>query len=342
MSAPPEINTGTFSCTHDVLEQFVDGFVAGLLAEKSVETAGTYRRALNEFKRWNARHAAGRIVFSSEMIAAYKYYLMHERMLRDVSISTYLTSVRKLCDYLIGMGYMHENPAALVRGNPRPTQHARSILNQVEVSALLGFPVSEQKLLKRDRAIVHMMLLTGLSEVEIVRADMRDLVLRQTDWFLHVQGKGRKSKDAHIFVPNQVMDALRLYLDQRGRYREEDPLFVSHGNRSEGKRLATRTLRMRVRAYMNLADVKRPGVTPHSLSHTAPLLWLEAGVTVAEVQRRLRHGTLETTLIHFKKMGLLAASGAELSRLVAKEPHRLPEDHPRLAPQSDGKDVNTT
>jgi site-specific recombinase XerD len=42
-------------------------------------------------------------------------------------------------------------------------------------------------------------------------------------------------------------------------------------------------------------------VSPHSLTHTAALIWLNDGIQVEEVRRRMRHGTLDTTMIYLKQ-----------------------------------------
>jgi len=64
------------------------------------------------------------------------------------------------------------------------------------------------------------------------------------------------------------------------------------------------------------AGLRRPGVTPHSLTHTAALLWLASGVPVDEVRRRMRHGTLDTTMIYARQQGLLKKSPEEVTRIV--------------------------
>ena len=152
------------------------------------------------------------------------------------------------------------------------------------------------------------MLYAGLSEIEIVRADMQDLEQTLLGWYLRVQSKGRTAKDQQVPVDPPVMDAIRLYLDTRGRVRPEDPLFVSHGHRSDGERLNTRSIRSRVNGLLKAAGLKKRGITPHSLTHTAALIWLNDGMSVDEVRQRMRHGTLDTTMIYFKKQGLLKQS----------------------------------
>jgi integrase/recombinase XerC/integrase/recombinase XerD len=63
---------------------------------------------------------------------------------------------------------------------------------------------------------------------------------------------------------------------------------------------------------MKAAEIKRPGITPHSLTHTAALIWLNRGMPLEQVKERMRHGTLDTTMIYYKKQGLLKRDPEEL------------------------------
>jgi site-specific recombinase XerD len=289
------------------LESRLDGFVTEYLKDKSKETVGTYRRSLNEFERWHAAQR-GRFKFRTEDVERYKKYLMEERELSQVSVSTYLTAIRRFCQYLVDIGLLGENPARAVKGNRRPSEHSRKVFTEDEVRQLLEATKTKSAIEKRDRAVVYLMLYAGLSEIEIVRADMRDLEQTLLGWFLRVQGKGRTVKDQQVPIDPPVMDAIRLCLDARGRVRPEDPLFVSHGHRSAGERLNTRSVRSRINGLLKTAGLKRPGVTPHSLTHTAALIWPNDGMGIEEVRQRMRHGTLDTTMIYFKKQGLLKRS----------------------------------
>lgn len=285
------------------LDRHIEAFLEEYLKERSKETRGTYRRTLNEFRRWHVTPPPFR--FTQKDIEAYKTYLMEERGLHQVSVSTYLTAIRRLCQYLVDIGLLEENPARGVKGNRRPETHSRKVLKRDEVDALMETIPVDTAIGKRDRAIVACMLFAGLSEIEIVRADLQDLEHTLLGWRLRVQGKGRTTKDQQVPVDPPVMDAIRLYLDTRGRIRPEDPLFVSHGHRSDGERLGTRSVRSRINLHLKAAELKRPGITPHSLTHTAALLWLNDDMPLGEVKERMRHGTLDTTMIYFRKQGLL-------------------------------------
>lgn len=296
------------------LEKRVQDFLREYLKDKSKETVGTYRRSLNEFLRWFAVEKT-RFQFTVEGIEAYKTYLMEEKGLHQVSVSTYLTAIRRLCQYFVDIGLLNENPARSVKGNRRPASHSRSVLTQVEVQQLGEHLDTATQIGKRDQAIIYMMLYSGLSEVEITRADLQDLEQTLMGWYLRVQGKGRTVKDQQVPIDPPVMDKIRLYLDTRGRIRPEHPLVVSHGHRSEGKRLNTRSVRSRINTYLKAARIKRPGISPHSLTHTAALIWLNAGMSIDEVRQRMRHGTLDTTMIYYKKQGLLNRDPDELKQM---------------------------
>lgn len=282
------------------LEARLEGFVREFLREKSPETIGTYRRALNGFERYVASRE-GRFRFVPEEVEAYKTYLIEELGLRGVSVSTYLTALRQFCEYLRQIGLLRANPAAAVRGSGRPSEHSRDVLTAAEVERLLALDEDDALLSRRDRAILHCMLHAGLSEVEVVRADVQDLEHTLLGWMLRVQGKGRRRKDARVPLDEAVISAIHHYLALRRRVRPHEPLFVSHGHSSDGQRLNTRSVRSRMNRLLKLAGVKRAHISPHSLTHTAPLLWLAAGLSVEDVRRRMRHGTLNTTRIYVRR-----------------------------------------
>jgi site-specific recombinase XerD len=208
-----------------------------------------------------------------------------------------------------------ENPARTVKGNRRPSTHSRAILTEAEVDKLIEVIDTETQIGKRDQAIVYLMLFAGLSEIELIRANVQDLEQTLMGWYLRVQGKGRTVKDQQVPIDKPVMEKVQQYLDSRKRLQPDGPLFVSHGHRSEGQRLNTRSVRSRINLHLRTAEIKRPGVTPHSLTHTAALLWLNNGMSVEEVRERMRHGTVETTMIYFKKQGLLKMDPEELKKL---------------------------
>jgi integrase/recombinase XerC/integrase/recombinase XerD len=310
-SAPDGPLTLSLRELRDHLQAFQDDY----LADKSDETVGTYRRSLNSFEKWFVR--TNDFAFTEDDVRAYKTYLMEERDLSQVSVSTYLTALRRFCQYLTDIGKLDENPATAVKGNRRPDTHSRSVLTETDIEKLEAELGTATQIDKRDTAIVYLMLYAGLSEIEIVRANVEDLERTLMGPVLRVQGKGRTVKDQEAPLDEPVLAAVEAYLDTRDDVHPEDPLFVSHGHRSDGKRLKTRSVRSRINGYLKAAEIKRKGVTPHSLTHTAALIWLNDGMPLDEVKQRMRHGTLDTTMIYYKKQGLLKRDPEEIEELMS-------------------------
>ena len=306
---------GGLSLSLRELRDHLQAFQEDYLDDKSDETVGTYRRSLNSFEKWFTQEST--FQFTEEDIRSYKTYLMEERELSQVSVSTYLTALRRFCQYLTDVGELSENPAKAVKGNRRPDTHSRSVLTEQDIDKLKSVLGTTTQIDKRDRAIVSLMLYAGLSEIEIVRANIEDLEHTLMGPVLRVQGKGRTVKDQEAPLDEPVLEAVEDYLDTRDNVHPEDPLFVSHGHRSDGERLKTRSVRSRINDYLKKAEIKRKGVTPHSLTHTAALIWLNDGMAIDEVKKRMRHGTLDTTMIYYKKQGLLKRDPEEIEELMS-------------------------
>jgi integrase/recombinase XerC len=284
-----------------VLGEYLEGFLRSL-RNKRPETRGTYQRALREFVRWFV--ADGRVRFEIRDIERYKRHLTHRRKFAPVSVSTYLTAVRRFCEYLVRKGVLRQNPAREVGGNERPRCHSRDFLLPEEVERLLGAIDRSDERGLRDYAIVKLMLVCALSEIEIIRADQGDLTGNGQETHLAVQGKGRMTKDAVVVVPQDVLEALEAYLSRRSPLAPDQPLFASAGNRTRGSRMTTRGVRDSVNSWLERAGIRQEGtrrVTPFSLRHTAAVLMARGGASADDIRQRLRLGSLTTAMLYIEK-----------------------------------------
>ncbi len=287
------------------LTGYFDAFVRSLDA-KQPETKGTYERALREFLRWFAKDNA--CLFRVHDIERYKKYLTRRKKLSAASVSTYLTALRQFCRYLEWAGVLKWNPAKEVKGNARPMQHSREIIRFQDIDRLLASVNVDKEQGARDDTILKIMLGCGLSEIEIVRADVGDVGEEDGKPFLVVQGKGRSTKDERVYLPQDVTLALRTYLALRHDLHPEKPLFVSAGNRTRGLRMTTRGIRERVNYYLETSGVKQGKarrITAFSLRHTAALMLVEQGATAEELIKQLRLGSVMTAEVYLKQKGTL-------------------------------------
>jgi site-specific recombinase XerD len=266
------------------------------------ETRGTYARALHAFLIWFQRD--GKCTFRVEDVRRYRNYLTGRRRLSAVSVSTYLTALRRLCAFLVHTGVLEENPARFVEGNQRPTEHSREYLAPADVDAILEVVDRSSLRGARDYAIIKLMVGCALSEIEIVRANVADLQTVEGEARLQVQGKGRVEKDEQVSLPPDVVVAVSAYLAGRGEILADVPLFTSAGNRTRGMRMTTRGVRDRVNAWMEQAGVKQGRlrkVTPYSLRHTAALLMARNGLSAEEIRQRMRLGSQTTAQLYVSR-----------------------------------------
>ncbi len=274
------------------------------LKQKRPDTRGTYERTLREFLRWAGTQAGFR--FQEEEIRRYKRYLTQRKRLSAVSVSAYLTSVRRYAAYLVQAGVLAENPAQEVEGNTRPRTHSREVLAAADVDMLLGAVARSDERGKRDYAFIQLMAGCALSEIEIVRANTEDLHLEPFHASLSVQGKGRWTKDAIVTLTPEARAAIEEYLTARGTLAPGDPLFTSAGNRTRGQRMTTRGVRDRVNYYLEQTGIKQGKlrrITPYSLRHSAAVRMAEAGASADEIRDRLRLGSVATAMLYIQRTG---------------------------------------
>lgn len=257
------------------------------LQRRNPETRGTYERTLREFMRWVRLEPE--LECSAKEIERYKKFLLTKRKLSPVSVTMYLSSVRKFFDYLMSVGVLTSNPAKLVKGGAPNQQHSRKSISVQEVQALIQAIERKDEIGFRDFAVVKMMITCGLSEIELIRADIGDLKNKKGVMSVALQMKGKKSKDTTIALPNDTKDAIKSYLAFRTNAKDSEPLFMSAGNRTRGQRMTSRGIRERINFYLEKAGVKNGEarkITALSLRLTAIRLMAQQGASVEEIKKK--------------------------------------------------------
>lgn len=291
----------------------------GFLAEygsKGDQTRGTYQRALREFLRWFPRDR--RFRFTKRDVERYKRHLVENRELENVSVATYMTALRRFCQYLVDVSVLQDNPADSVIGGRRPTKHSREFLTYTEVDQLLETIDTETTAGLRDRSIILLMLYCALSEHECIHAEVGDLRSGSDGTLrIYVLGKGKKTKDQSVAIPREASGALEEYLERR--YGEEerspsDPLFPSLSNRSHGRPMTARGMRETINRWLKASGVKKDRdrrLTPFSLRHTAGVMMVDNGATLEEIMERMRIEWKPTAQIYFRLRGSLGTVGPD-------------------------------
>ena len=140
----------------------------------------------------------------------------------------------------------------------------------------------------RNRAILAVLVYTGLRRGEVVRLNVSSLQ-REGDIALRVRGKGNKERV--VGLPGQTVEAINAYLATRPSAKPEEPMFLVSGGRRITARVITKAV---ARAGRRL----KTHLHPHLFRHTYATRLHELGVDLLVIQGLLGHESVATTEIY--------------------------------------------
>lgn len=219
---------------------------------------------------------------TSETIYRYLEYL-HNRRLEAQTINCYLDGIHRFYEYLYHEERVHiENPVKPAYRQILPKQLPK-FLRDEEVEILLNYIRN-----KRDRAMVMLMLRSGLRLEEVANLNLRSIDFRRRS-ILVLNGKFRK--DRIVYFSDDTNEALQEYLHTR-RPTKTQKLFVVQKGPFKGKAISTRGIQKRIKFY-----AKKTGITVscHRLRHTMATQLLNAGAMLATVQELMGHECIVST-----------------------------------------------
>lgn len=152
---------------------------------------------------------------------------------------------------------------------------------------------------KRLYAMYELAVNAGLRTIEISRANVKDIEIKGGSAYIYIWGKGHTEADTKKPIAPEVYAAIKDYLDSRSDHpTANSPLFVSTGNRSGGKRIATTTISTMLKRAMQDAGYNSERITAHTLRHTAGTNTQEITGNLYLTQKYMRHANPATTEIY--------------------------------------------
>ena len=275
------------------LARVIEAFAAS--ADVKETSRGLYVRTLRGFFAWvretgravEALTLADLITYKAERLAAGK---------SPLTVASDINSLRRFYEWAEALK-IYPNIARGIHAPKRVQQFRKQPLTPAQVGTLLQYEKKEQS--ARDFAIVNLLVRTGLRTIEVVRANIGDIIYKSGRRVLLVQGKGRDSKDNFVILTDAAYLPILAYLNTREDKADESaPLFASESNRNGGGRLTTRTVSAIAKRGLQSVGLDNHVFTAHSLRHTAAVNILRAGGTLEQVQYTLRHSNPATTQIY--------------------------------------------
>lgn len=225
--------------------------------------------------------------------------------LYNANVSRKVTSLKSLYLFLYRSGRIDHDPAALVE--PDRTKKKKPIyLDSAEVNNIIsnienGTTLTKHELvfhgktMLRDKAIITLLLNTGMRVSECVGLDLSDINLEQG--YVHLIRKG--AKEEYLKINAETCECLADYLAVRKMRKDiegghEKAVFISRNK----TRITVRAVEMLVKKYCPVKLTHNKKITPHKLRSTYATALFGSGEDIAVVQKRLGHSDISTTMIY--------------------------------------------
>ena len=288
------------------LESLVQGYILNCKCEnKSPATIDTYHRFLKCFL-WYCRaccYPDSPNKITPNNIRQFLLYLASESNRWGIdnpssrspacqaTVNHYYRVLCTFFNWLKDEDLITENPVSRIK-TPKIESKVVKALSPKEAEALLNQCSSKTCLSVRNRAVLMMLLDTGIRVSEISNLQVSDIDLK-TGSFLVRRGKGGKQRVVRIGVKAQK--ALWRYLTGY-KHGESEYLFL---NRSGG-RLNDNAIKRMVRQLGKKANIENVHV--HRLRHTFAISFLRAGGDVFSLKYLMGHSTLYMTQRYLKSL----------------------------------------
>jgi len=226
-------------------------------------------------------------------------YLEYKRYLgsrADYSIATkakYLTVANVILKELNRQGYLPTDITSTIKGFKQNKAHKRDGINDKEMvkimEAVRELPANPDT--ARIKAVLSLLTLQGLRQVEITRLDVSDLDLVARTAL--VLGKGRDDKEV-IYLHPETVKTLTEFM--KANKVKSGALFTSKSNNSKNQRLTTRSIRGMIKGLLTRLDIPK---TTHGFRHyfTTTLIKTYKG-DLLEVAGYTRHRGLEMLQVY--------------------------------------------
>jgi len=260
-------------------------------------------------------------------LGAFLDYLEHERDNSARSRNVRLAAIHSFFRYVALHTPEHSALAQRVLAMPSKRYVRRPIafLSSAEVAALLAAPDLGSWVGRRDRALLLLVVQTGLRAAELVGLRCENIVLGPAA-YVQCQGKGRKLRNTPL--RKDTVTVLRAWFAEL-QGEPSDPAFPT----INGTPLSHDALQYLLNKHLAVACRQCPSlggkhVTPHVLRHTLAMDLLHHGVDRSVIALWLGHESVETTAIYLQAdMTLKEKALAKTDAADIRACRYKPDDH---------------
>lgn len=289
--------------------QAVEGYLLDARAQRlSADTIRNYTLTFRRFGEWLGREQLLADIMPAQISAFLASLAQPQTPAGGVAVRppkglskkttlNYHGALGALWSWAVREGYATANVVQSV-SRPRPEKRTVTPFSEADVKAVLAacdrtrsytrpgkrICDNERRTALRDRAVILLLVDTGMRSGELAGLKARDLDMKNRR--LTVFGKGSKERTLP-FSPTTGKAIWHYLQTERGEYGPRDPLFVT----VDGEALNREALLQLVNRLGERAGVA--DCHPHRFRHTFAVTFLRNGGNAYELQALLGHTTLE-------------------------------------------------
>lgn len=279
------------------------------------ETKKEYEKVVKLYCKWVENTGRNFSDLTRQDILAFKESLLSaSRMRSSQTVSLYMCALRRFYAWAEAERY-YPNIAKDVRSPRVKKEFVKQHLTPEECSMIMDSLCSdiEGRIRKisfgnsvevglRNYAMINLLIRAGLRTIEVSRLDVGDVTLRKGHRILRVWGKGRDGKDDFVPLSEKAYGPIEEYLSTRSDALSSDPLFACEGYGNRGRRMSARRIQEICKETLREIGIDDHAYSAHSFRHTCAVLMIQAGVNQYDVQKYLRHKSINTTEIYLKSI----------------------------------------
>lgn len=269
-------------------------------AENTIKQHGCSVRAFNEYLETGRHSQDIREVTGEDIYAFVKWAKQKEikpgRFYTLNTVNQMVCKLRGFFHYLYSNDKLLTNPCEDIQINLKDSTKRKKIftveqinnfLDSIEIDTLYGL---------RDRALFELLYSSGMRVGEASKLELGDIDLRNRQLVIRCAKGGKDryvpfSEPAARFLQAYVNKARKKLLKSFGRKTSK---YLFPANYCE--RLKEARIRERFMKKLEELNMKKKGLTVHSIRHSTATHLLEAGANVRYVQELLGHKDIETTV----------------------------------------------
>lgn len=251
--------------------------------------------------------------------------------LSPATVNRIIAAVSSFYEYLILSGQFttHENPIhqvddpALARVSERHRPFMGRVSKQrpirravhVKTAQRLPHPMDDDQIdklltslqLKRDRAMVLLMLHGGLRPGEVLNLQLSDIsyahkrvvIQYRNEHPKRARAKSRTERVIDLLQPQTLQAVSDYVMFERPKDAESPYVFLVGGRgKRRGEPLGYHALVKLFARHCQRLNIRTPWVTPHALRHTHATRMFEGGMRELTLQKRLGHASPESTRVY--------------------------------------------